>query len=73
MKAKLNEFRVMPFGPMELRMMPPGELYVQIHLTCDAKMAAKLADFFHGHGVEGAAKALGPAPKIIEGKKPDGV
>lgn len=60
-------------------MLPSGELHVEIHLRCDAEMAAKLADFFHGHGVENAPKPcepkrLAPAPKIIEAPKtPDGV
>jgi hypothetical protein len=78
-KAKLVEFRVSPFDPMELRMMPPGQHYVEIHLNCDEEMARKLAEFFHSNGFEGAppvpeAKKLEAAPKIIEApKEPGGV
>lgn len=69
MKARLEDFRVCPFDPMELRMLPPGEVYVQIHLVCDAEMAAKLADFFRNNGVEGAALRLAPGTEIIAATK----
>jgi len=54
----------MPFDPMELCMLPPDEVHVEIHLRCDHEMARKLARFFHDNGFEGAPKPR--EPKMLE-------
>lgn len=80
MKAILKDISAMPFDRMELCMLPPGELDVEIHLRCDAEAYRKLVEFFvtagfqkrDGHPVQ-APKALPePTPELtttIEPKK----
>lgn len=60
MKAKLLEVRVLPFDPMTLSLLPPGQHHVQVHMLCDREAAEKFAKFFRDSGFEGTEKFDGP-------------
>lgn len=71
MKAILTRFDALPFDRMELRMLPPGEIDVQIGIRCDREAYEKLVAFFAQAGFtrakpEPGTKELPPPTKALK-------